>query len=421
MTASTTRLSANTRIAPVRRSMVSRTLSPTPMVRLEADSRADSRASKRTSLRSPSRARSARRRRGAPGSSSDLPAQAERLRAHPDAPCSAIPGGPGDSLSHRPASGRRRRPRTALRSDRARRPPARGSTRGRAAERPPELAVLLQLPVQARRGHLEVVAVRQDIQHVELVAELPAQALEVREVTPPGLSTEPHHASPAAAQDLEVDQRAPCARTTGGIPPRSYPSPRGPATRAARFLPSSLRDVKRKKWAGPTFRQQHSIPQQPGARNPPILGSHGRPGSPTAPRRRGATARRPAPGPGRGPSRSLAAGATRVSRRSRRGPDLDPARLAEQGADRDTDRDPEEVGVLELDAGALVPVVEERVEAGLPRSPYSGSAVVLTASSLTFTGRTCTWQGAMAHGQTMPSASWRCSMADAAMRAGPMP
>ena len=67
--------------------------------------------------------------------------------------------------------------------------------------------------------------------------------------------------------------------------------------------------------------------------------------------------------------------------------DLDHALLGQGVADRHPHRNAEQVGVLELHAGALVAIVQDGGEAG----------------------------------QTMPSASAFCSIAAAAIRAGPMP
>src|SRR4029077_17593865 len=48
---------------------------------------------------------------------------------------------------------------------------------------------------------------------------------------------------------------------------------------------------------------------------------------------------------------------------------LDLAFLAEERANRDADRNAQEIGVLELDAGALVTIIQDRLEPGRAQIP----------------------------------------------------
>src|SRR5438045_3135569 len=78
----------------------------------------------------------------------------------------------------------------------------------RLAERPVELAILPQLPIETRRGHLEIVCLVDHSFRIEQVAELPAQPLAIADPDAPRLvHEETEDATSVIAPPLQVDER----------------------------------------------------------------------------------------------------------------------------------------------------------------------------------------------------------------------
>src|SRR5437870_6856111 len=90
-------------------------------------------------------------------------------------------------------------------------------------------------------------------------------------------------------------------------------------------------------------------------------------------------------------------------------------------ADDDADRHAQQIGILELHPWALVTVVEQRLDARGPEAPVDRLRGGLLVGVTDADQHHVHVEGASAQGQMIPSASWDCSTAAAATRAGPIP
>jgi len=85
-------------------------------------------------------------------------------------------------------------------------------------------------------------------------------------------------------------------------------------------------------------------------------------------------------------------------------------------SDRDSKRDTDQIGILELSLPPLVPVIENHVNPSRFQPLRNVLAAALTTASFTLTGATTTSNGAIEAGSQNPFSSFPCSTAAVRMR-----
>src|SRR5262245_17136900 len=237
-TLSTTFLRPYTRRAPVRRSSSMRTFSG---VFLAADSRADSSASKRTSGSIPfSRPICSITAISSRFTLSSRPPRPRHLDVEPGLRQDRARNldGLARALEHQPVDLHLGEPAGELVS--SRRPASH-----RLADRPAQLALLAQQPIQPRRGHFQVVASLDESRHVEDIAQFPARLLAVLDPHAARLvdehSQDPPRPGPPPVDIDELQSAVPEHGLDDLLDPRQLSVIR------------HGRSPKSKKWAAPTF------------------------------------------------------------------------------------------------------------------------------------------------------------------------
>src|SRR3990172_2889979 len=284
------------------------------------------------------------------------------------------------------------------------------------AQRPCELAIRPELAVEPRRGYLQIVALRNQPRYVHHVARLVAQALAVDDPRPARLvHEEPQNPAPPLPAPLQIHQPERVGIQDRGDDGLDLGQERLAVARPRVHLRPPPCPIENKKVGGAHFRQNFSTCSHHPQGSPSVIGRSKQWGvqgvrqgmaSPLAISR---TASRT---PSRGTFRSARVARSRISTT----PSL--ASALPTVIRIGTPRRSASLNLTPARSSRSSMITSKPAAA---RARSISSAAAIWAASLTAMGTTCTWKGATAHGQMIPSASWCCSMAAAAILAGPMP